>query len=134
MREALADAGLPAQAIGYLNAHGTATPVGDRVETEAIKAVFGKEAGRLPISSTKSMHGHLMGAAGAIEAVATVLALRRDALPQTANLDTVDAACGGVRHIVGAPLVGSGARVALSNSFAFGGCNVVLAFRKADAA
>ena len=134
MRLALADAGLSPDAVDYVNAHGTSTVEGDAIEIDSLRQLFGERAPAVPVSATKSMHGHLMGAAGAIEAVATVLALRRDALPQTANLDTVDAACGGVRHIVGAPLVGSGARVALSNSFAFGGCNVVLAFRKADAA
>jgi 3-oxoacyl-[acyl-carrier-protein] synthase II len=75
------------------------------------------------------MHGHMMGASGAIEALITVLALRQDALPPTAHLDAVDPACAGVRHITGGPLRGSGARVALSNSFAFGGSNAVLAIR-----
>ena len=99
------------------------------------RATMSRQALRqVPVSATKSMHGHLMGAAGAIEAIATVLALRHDALPPTLNLDTVDPACAGVRHIVGGPLRDSGARVALSNSFAFGGSNAVLAFRKADAA
>jgi len=133
MRLALADAGLSPDDVDYVNAHGTSTIEGDAIEIASLRELFGERAGEVAVSATKSMHGHLMGAAGAIEAVATVLALQQDALPPTANLDTIDPACAGVRHIVDAPLVGSGARVALSNSFAFGGCNAVLAFRKAEA-
>ena len=126
----LADAGLTAADVDYVNAHGTATAEGDPVEIAALKAVFGERARQLPVSATKSMHGHLMGAAGAIEAIATVLALREQAIPPTANLnpDTLDPACSGVDHVFtgrhGIPL-----RAALSNSFAFGGSNAVLAFR-----
>jgi 3-oxoacyl-[acyl-carrier-protein] synthase II len=127
---ALADAGIQADEVDYVNAHGTATLEGDAIETASLRELFGARAEQLPVSATKSMHGHLMGAAGAIEALITVLALHHDALPPTANLDDVDPACAGVRHIVGAPLTDSGARVALSNSFAFGGSNVTLAFRK----
>lgn len=134
MQLALADAQLSPNDVDYVNAHGTSTIEGDAIEIDSLRQLFGARAAQVPVSATKSMHGHLMGAAGAIEAVTTVLALQRDALPQTANLDTIDPSCDGVRHIVGAPLCGTGARVALSNSFAFGGCNVVLAFRKADAA
>lgn len=126
---ALADADLRPEQVDYVNAHGTATQEGDPAEIAALRQVFGAAAERLPVSATKSLHGHPMGAAGAIEAVITVLALRADALPATAHLDSVDATCTGVRHIVGAPLRGSGARVALSNSFAFGGSNAVLAIR-----
>lgn len=126
---ALADAGLQPSAIDYVNAHGTATPEGDPTEIEALRRAFGEHAAQLPVSGTKSMHGHMMGATGAVEAVITVLALRNDALPPTAHLDNVDPACRGVRHIVGSALRGSGARVALSNSFAFGGSNAVLAIR-----
>ena len=127
---ALADAGLAAADIDYISAHGTATAEGDPVEIAAIKRVFGERAATLPVSATKSMHGHLLGAAGAIEAIITVLALREQVIPPTANLtpDTLDPACGGVDHVFsgrhGAPL-----RAALSNSFAFGGSNAVLAFR-----
>jgi 3-oxoacyl-[acyl-carrier-protein] synthase II len=128
----LADAGLAAADIDYISAHGTATAEGDPVEIAALRAVFGERAGNLPVSATKSMHGHLLGAAGAIEAIATVLALREQAIPPTANLkpDTLDPACSGVDHVFagrhGVPL-----RAALSNSFAFGGSNAVLAFRAA---
>lgn len=134
MRLALAGAGLAPDDVDYVNAHGTATVEGDAIEIASLCELFGARAGEVPVSATKSMHGHLMGAAGAIEAIATVLALRHDALPHTANLDRIDPSCAGVRHIAGSPLCGSGARVALSNSFAFGGSNVVLAFRKVDAA
>ncbi|WP_296894755.1 beta-ketoacyl-[acyl-carrier-protein] synthase family protein [Thiobacillus sp.] len=126
----LADAGLAAADIDYINAHGTATAEGDPVEIVALRAVFGERAETLPVSATKSMHGHLLGAAGAIEAIATVLALREQTIPPTANLspDTLDPACSGVDHVFsgrrGVPL-----RTALSNSFAFGGSNAVLAFR-----
>lgn len=130
LNAALADAGLAAADIDYVNAHGTATTEGDPVEIAALTAVFGDRSAMLPVSATKSMHGHLLGAAGAIEAIATVLALREQAIPPTANLnpDTLDPACGGVDHVFtgrrGVPL-----RAALSNSFAFGGSNAVLAFR-----
>lgn len=126
---ALGDAGLRANEIDYINAHGTATREGDSAEIGALQTVFGSHARGLAVSATKSMHGHMMGAAGAIEAVITVLALRDDALPPTVNLDDLDPACSGVNHVVGHALEGQGARAALSNSFAFGGSNVVLAFR-----
>jgi len=124
----LADAGLNPDVVDYINAHGTATAEGDPVEVGALKAVFGERAGQLPVSATKSMHGHLLGAAGAIEAIATVLALREQVIPPTANLDNnLDPACAGVDHVTAArPQV---MRAALSNSFAFGGSNAVLAFR-----
>lgn len=126
---ALADAGLAPADIDYVNAHGTATAEGDPTEIEALRRVFGAHAAQLPVSGTKSMHGHMMGATGAVEAVITVLALRNDALPATAHLENIDPACTGVRHILGSALRGSGARIALSNSFAFGGSNAVLAIR-----
>lgn len=127
----LADAGLTPADIDYVNAHGTATAEGDPVEVAALAAVFGGRATQLPVSATKSMHGHLLGAAGAIEAIATVLALRDQAIPPTINLaGNLDPACAGVDHVTSArsdrPL-----RAALSNSFAFGGSNAVLAFRAA---
>ncbi|MBI2307310.1 MAG: beta-ketoacyl-[acyl-carrier-protein] synthase family protein [Rhodocyclales bacterium] len=129
MKLALADAGLAADEIDYVNAHGTATREGDPTEIVALKTLFGERAATLPVSATKSTHGHLMGAAGAIEALVTVLALQHDTLPPTAHLDSIDPDCQGVRHITGAALTGTGARAALSNSFAFGGSNAVLAFR-----
>ena len=126
----LADAGLAAADLDYVNAHGTATPEGDPVEVASLKAVFGARAAGLAVSATKSMHGHQLGAAGAVEAIATVLALREQTIPPTAHLsaDILDPACAGVDHVFaarrGVPL-----RAALSNSFAFGGSNAVLAFR-----
>ncbi|UCV03667.1 beta-ketoacyl-[acyl-carrier-protein] synthase family protein [Dechloromonas denitrificans] len=128
LNAALADGGLTPADIDYVNAHGTATAEGDPVEVAALRAVFGERASRLPISATKSMHGHQLGAAGAIEAIVTVLALRDQAIPPTAHLATLDPACVGVDHVRSVrrdqPL-----RAALSNSFAFGGSNAVLAFR-----
>jgi 3-oxoacyl-[acyl-carrier-protein] synthase II len=130
LRLALADAGLETADIDYVNAHGTATAEGDPVEIAALKQLFGDGAVQLPVSATKSMHGHLLGAAGAIEAIATVLALREATIPPTAHLtdDNLDLGCRGVDHVLTArrdvPL-----RAALSNSFAFGGSNAVLAFR-----
>lgn len=124
----LADAGLATDDIGYINAHGTATPEGDPIEIQSLCAVFGARAASLPVSSTKSVHGHLLGAAGAIEAVVTALAVREQALPPTAQLQgRLDPACAGVDHVLEGRRV-RGLRAALSNSFAFGGSNAVLAF------
>ena len=124
----LADAGLTPADIDYVNAHGTATPEGDSTEVAALRAVFGERAATLAVSATKSMHGHQLGAAGAVEAIVTVLALREQAIPPTAHLDAVDPACTGVDHVT-APRRDRPLRAALSNSFAFGGSNAVLAFR-----
>jgi 3-oxoacyl-[acyl-carrier-protein] synthase II len=129
IQAALDDAGLHAADIGYVNAHGTATREGDPIEIAALRRVFGSHAAALPVSATKAAHGHMMGATGAVEALLTVLALYTDALPPTAHLDAVDPACEGVRHIQGSALRGASARAALSNSFAFGGSNAVLAFK-----
>jgi len=128
MRSALADAGLALQAIGYVNAHGTGTTSNDATETEAIRSVFGQHAGKLLVSSTKSMHGHALGAAGAIEAAATLGALRYGVIPPTANYTAPDPAC----DLDVVPNTPRAAQVecAISNSFAFGGLNAVLAFRK----
>jgi 3-oxoacyl-[acyl-carrier-protein] synthase II len=128
LRAALDDAGLAPSDVHYINAHGTATPEGDPVEVQSLREVFAGHAPGLPVSSTKSVHGHLLGAAGAIEAVVTALALREQAIPPTAHLDgQIDPACEGVDHVTTGRRV-NGLRVALSNSFAFGGSNVVLAF------
>ena len=129
MRRAIADANLSVEQIGYINAHGTATPANDPTETTAIRTVFGGHAGKLAVSSTKSMHGHALGAAGAIEAVATILALHCGTLPPTANYTTPDPSC----DLDVIPNTSRKAQVeaALSNSFAFGGLNAVLAFRRA---
>ena len=130
MRSALADARIGPGSVGYINAHGTATPQNDATETEAIRMVFGRHADQLALSSTKSMHGHALGAAGALEAVATLLALRERFLPPTANYTTPDPQC----DLDVVPNHGRAAQVeyALSNSFAFGGLNAVLAFRAAE--
>lgn len=128
---ALNEAGLLPTDIGYVNAHGTATREGDPIEIGALRAVFGPHAEQLAVSATKSAHGHLMGATGAVEALLTVLALHHDTIPPTAHLDEVDSGCAGVAHVRGSALRGSGVRAALSNSFAFGGSNAVLAFKAA---
>lgn len=129
MRWALQDAGLAPEQIGYINAHGTATTANDATETAAIRAAFGGHADKLAVSSTKSMHGHALGAAGAIEAVATIFALRCGTLPPTANYTVPDPACD-LDVIPNEPRKAQ-VEAALSNSFAFGGLNAVLAFRRA---
>ena len=128
MRQAIQDSGLAPEQFGYINAHGTATLANDRTETAAIRAVFGAHADQLAVSSTKSMHGHALGAAGAIEAVASILSLRHGVLPPTANFTSPDPQCD-------LDVIPNAARTldveaCLSNSFAFGGLNAVLAFRK----
>ena len=130
MREALAESQLPAEAIGYINAHGTATTVGDVVEAQAINAVFGEATARVPVSSTKSMHGHLLGGAGALEFAAALLPLMHGWLPPTAFLEEPDAACK-LRHVPLAAERVDPPRAVMSNSFAFGGSNVVLIAQRA---
>jgi nodulation protein E len=127
MRSALRDGGLAPEQVGYINAHGTATEANDRMEASAIHDVFGSRAATLPVSSTKSMHGHTLGAAGAIEAAATVLALRNGILPPTANFVEADPEC--PLDVIPNQARAKSAEVALSQSFAFGGLNAVLAFR-----
>jgi 3-oxoacyl-[acyl-carrier-protein] synthase II len=129
---AIRDAKLAPAEVGYVNAHGTATREGDPIEIDALKMVFGEHAAGLPVSATKSMHGHLLGAAGAIEALITVLALARQEIPPTAHLNDVAADCLGVRHVTCEGLTDTAFRAAISNSFAFGGSNAVLAFRAAS--
>ena len=129
---ALREADLSPADVGYVNAHGTATPEGDPIEINALKMVFGDHAANLPVSATKSMHGHLLGATGAMEALITVLALARQEIPPTAHLEEVAADCQGVRHVMGEGLRGVPFQAAVSNSFAFGGSNAVLAFRSAS--
>jgi nodulation protein E len=130
MRAGLSDAGVKPEQIGYVNAHGTATLANDAAETTAIRKVFGEHADRLAVSSTKSMHGHTLGAAGAMEAAATLLALRNQILPPTANFNQADPAC----DLDVVPNIARPAAIefALSNSFAFGGLNAVLAFRRVE--
>jgi 3-oxoacyl-[acyl-carrier-protein] synthase II len=130
MREALAESSLSARAIGYVNAHGTATSVGDIVEAEAINAVFGDAARELPVSSTKSLHGHLLGGAGALEFAAALLPLTRGWLPPTAFLEQPDPACK-LRHVALRAERTDSPRAVMSNSFAFGGSNVVLVAERA---
>lgn len=129
MRDVLDDAGLKPDEIDYVNAHGTATREGDPAEIAALKTVFGARAARLPVSATKSMLGHMLGATSAVEAVITVLSLFRGEIPPTAHLEQLDPVCEGVHHVTGGPLTGVRIRAALSNSFAFGGSNAVLAFK-----
>jgi 3-oxoacyl-[acyl-carrier-protein] synthase II len=130
MQNALNDAGLDPKDIDYINAHGTSTPLGDVAETMAVKTTFGDHASQLMVSSTKSMIGHALGAAGSVEAVITALALRDQVAPPTINLDNPDEGCDldyvadGARQ---API-----RAALSNSFGFGGTNGTLIFKKLD--
>lgn len=127
MSGALREAGIAPEEVGYINAHGTGTPGNDPVESSAIREVFGAHADKIGVSSTKSLHGHALGAAGALEAVATVLALYHGILPPTANYNERDPECD-LDYIPNQPRalrVGA----ALSNSFAFGGLNAVIAFR-----
>jgi nodulation protein E len=131
MRMALADAGLNTTDIGYLNAHGTATADNDRNETKAIKELFGDHAYKMPVSSTKSMHGHPLGAGGGIEAVASIMALREGFLPPTIGLNDPDPEC----DLDYVPNVGREKKLdhVMSNSFAFGGLNAVLVFSQPPA-
>ena len=128
MRAALRDAAIAPEAVGYINAHGTATAANDPTETAAIKNVFGAHAGKLAVSSTKSMHGHALGAAAALECLATITALRDGILPPTANYSVPDPEC----DLDVVPNVARKADVewAISNSFAFGGLNAVLVLRR----
>ncbi len=128
MQEALKDAGVNREEVDYINAHGTATPANDAAETKAIKSLFGERVGRIPVSASKSMIGHCLGAAGALEAVATVLAVRNNRIPPTIHYETPDPECD-------LDYVPNQARdavvdIALSNSFAFGGNNTALVFGK----
>jgi 3-oxoacyl-[acyl-carrier-protein] synthase II len=128
MRNALKDAAVEPREVSYINAHGTSTPLGDIAETKAVKRLLGEHAARAAVNSTKSMTGHLLGAAGAVEAVFTALAIRDQVSPPTINLRTPDPQCdldyvpNEARKI---PI-----RVALSNSFGFGGTNATLVFAR----
>ena len=130
MELALKDAGIGKDQIGYINAHGTST-MADAIETRAIKAVFGEQAYRIPVSSTKSMTGHLLGAAGGIEAVFSILALHHGMLPPTINLEQADPACD--LDYVPNKARSVAIKAALSNSFGFGGVNACLIFTRLEA-
>jgi 3-oxoacyl-[acyl-carrier-protein] synthase II len=130
MSKALAKAGVAREDVGYINAHGTSTKVGDIAETKAIKAVFGDVAHRVPVSSTKSVHGHLLGGAGAMEAAASVMAMRRGMLPPTINLDQPDPDCD--LDYVPNKARPADVRVCLSNSFGFGGHNASLVLARPE--
>ena len=129
MRWALDDAGIQPEDVDFISAHGTATPAGDLAETLAIKSVFGEQAYRIPVSSTKSMIGHTLGASGAIESVACIMALRTGMVPPTTNLDTPDPDCDLDYVPHQARNVGD-VRVVLKNSFGFGGQNACLVFKR----
>lgn len=128
MKAALEDAGIAPEEVDYINAHGTSTPPNDRIETLAIKRLFGDAARRIGISSTKSMTGHLLGAAGGLEGGISVLAVRDQIMPPTINLDTPDPECDldYVPHVARKKDI----RYALSNSFGFGGTNAALLFKR----
>ncbi len=128
MAEALRDAGVAPAEVGYINAHGTSTPYNDKFETMAIKRVFGAHAMKLAVSSTKSMVGHLLGAAGGVEAIATILAIYHGVLPPTINYETPDPECD--LDYVPNQARKQEVEVALSNAFGFGGTNATLAFRR----
>ena len=127
MKRARQDAGMALDEVTYINAHGTSTPAGDPIEVTAVKSVFGEHAGRLMMGSTKSMTGHLLGAAGGLEAVVTALVIARGVVPPTINLDTPDEACD--LDFVANQARTINVRAAMSNSFGFGGHNVSLAMR-----
>jgi 3-oxoacyl-[acyl-carrier-protein] synthase II len=128
MRSAVEDAGIDPSAIGYVNAHGTSTPAGDVAECLAVKSVMGAAASNVAVSSTKSMIGHLLGAAGSVEAIFSVLALRDGVLPPTINLDNPDEGCD--LNFVPNTAQEAAIEVAVSNSFGFGGTNGSLVFKK----
>jgi nodulation protein E len=131
MRWALRDAAIESGGIDYINAHGTGTQSNDLTESQAVRAVFGSKADSLPVSSTKSLHGHTLGAAGAVEAVATLLALQHGIVPPTANVSSIDPACC-IRVVHSEPLH-TPLKTGMSNTFAFGGLNASLVLRRAFA-
>jgi len=131
MKQALADAGMKPEEIDYINAHGTSTPINDPTETKAIKAVFGEYAYKLKVSSTKSMHGHLVGAAGGVEAIVSVLAIRDQWFPPTINLDEPDPECD-LDYVPNKGVSGT-INAVMSNSLGFGGHNGIIIFKKYSA-
>ncbi|MDB5818133.1 MAG: Beta-ketoacyl synthase, partial [Rhizobacter sp.] len=133
LRAALAMSGMEPTRIGWCNAHGTATTTGDPVECAALRTVWGDDWRQLPISATKSMHGHLLGAGGALEAAISVMALTERAVPPTAHVraEDIDEACE-MNHVLGRGVEMPGLDAVLSNSFAFGGTNAVLVFARVE--
>jgi 3-oxoacyl-[acyl-carrier-protein] synthase II len=129
MRQALADAGVAPEAVDYVNAHATSTPVGDAAEARVLAGVFGEGVRHVPVSSTKSMTGHLLTAAAAVEALACLVAMERGAVPPTINLDDPDPEC--VLCHIPHQAREQRVRVAVSNSFGFGGSNTCLVLRAA---
>ena len=132
MREALADAALLPSAIGYINAHGTATLIGDATETASIRGVFGSDADRVAVSSTKALHGHLLGASGAVELIAAIMALRTGTIPPTCHYEEPDPDCD-LDYVPNVARKNVPLQAVMSNSFAFGGTNAVLIARAASA-
>jgi 3-oxoacyl-[acyl-carrier-protein] synthase II len=128
MHSALADAGISPEQVDYVNAHGTSTPAGDKIESDAVKACFGNHAYRMAVSSTKSMTGHLLGAAGGVEAIFSILALRDQVVPPTINLDRPEPGCD-LNYVPHQPQERR-VDVVLSNSFGFGGTNGTVIFRR----
>jgi len=128
MQKTLQDAGVKAEQVGYINAHGTSTPYNDKFETQAIKTTFGEHAYKVPVSSTKSMTGHLLGAAGGIEAIFSTLAIHRKVLPPTINYINPDPDCD-LDYVPNEPRPATVDYV-LSNSFGFGGTNAALLFKR----
>jgi 3-oxoacyl-[acyl-carrier-protein] synthase II len=130
MTMAFGDAGIDPSEIGYINAHGTSTPLGDASETRVIKLAVGEEnAARIPVSSTKGSTGHCLGAAGAVEAIFTLLALKHETLPPTINYEDADPACD-LDYVPNVPRPAPGLKVAVSNSFGFGGHNACIVFSR----
>ena len=128
MKIALADAHMNPEKVDYINAHGTSTPLGDRAESDAVKTTLGQHAHRIVISSTKSMTGHMLGAAGGAEAIFSILAIRDGIAPPTINLDNPGEGCDldyAANHAREMPI-----KVALSNSFGFGGTNATLVLKQ----
>jgi len=128
MKLALADAGIAPDAIDYINAHGTSTPINDPLETTAVKTVFGEHAHKLKMSSTKSISGHLLGAAGSVEAIYSIMGMRNSMFPPTINHDEPDPACD-LDYVPNKAVAGE-INYALSNSLGFGGHNATLVFKK----
>jgi 3-oxoacyl-[acyl-carrier-protein] synthase II len=128
MRDALKDAGIKPEQVDYINAHGTSTELNDKNETLAIKNLFGEHAYKMAISSTKSMTGHLLGAAGAVESIATVLAMKNSMVPPTINLDEPDPECD-LNYTPKKPIERE-INYAISNTFGFGGHNSTICFKK----